>query len=573
MERLVLALTAILALGRVLNAASGDLDASFGTGGRVILTLGERDDWARGLALQEDGKFVVCGYTKDQFGASRFFLIRLAGNGILDPSFNGTGKVLPAAGGPDTDAYAVKVQPDGKIVVVGTVKVGTSTDIALWRFNPDGTPDTTFNGTGSVVTAIGAWADVGSDLELLPGGKILVGGWGGVTGANGDFALLRYDGTGTLDTTFRGTGIVTTPIGTSVDNAFALFVQPDGKIVLAGGAVGGSIFQVGVARYHPDGGLDTSLWNTGKRIVSIAGTTEFAYDVIAQPDGKLVLAGLRRYGSTIEYALIVRLTEGGALDPTFNGNGTVAINFKESTLNSYFNASALALQNNGKILVAGGGLFDGGGGAPLRNAFHLFRFNQNGTFDTTFQGTGWVGTHGNPDSAYGLKMELQKDGKVVMAGLVTVGGYRDLMLVRYQAGPYETWKYDRLGHYNVPDDGNNDSDAFVTLAEYGLVLDPAAYSAGPEGGPHAYAEGTRLRMVFTRDPARNDVTIEAEVADEMAGPWTVVASSVLGAPMSGPGYVGGDSAGAGLKMVEVRDVVNVGDAAHPRRYLRLRVKR
>lgn len=80
-------------------------------------------------------------------------------------------------------------------------------------------------------------------------------------------------------------------------------------------------------------------------------------------------------------------------------------------------------------------------------------------------------------------------------------------------------------------------------------------------------------MVFTRDPARNDVTIEVLAADDLAGPWTPIASSVLGAVTTGAGYYGGDSAGLGLKTVVVRDLYNVDDPSHPRRFLRLRLSR
>ena len=84
-----------------------------------------------------------------------------------------------------------------------------------------------------------------------------------------------------------------------------------------------------------------------------------------------------------------------------------------------------------------------------------------------------------------------------------------------------------------------------------------------------YAEGARLRMLLTRDPARNDVTVEVQAGPALAGPWATVASSAFGAPFTGPGYVGGDSASAGLKTVEVRDIVNMNSAAA--RYLRVKV--
>jgi hypothetical protein len=84
-----------------------------------------------------------------------------------------------------------------------------------------------------------------------------------------------------------------------------------------------------------------------------------------------------------------------------------------------------------------------------------------------------------------------------------------------------------------------------------------------------YGEGRRLRIFVPRNPDHNDVTVEVRAADDLAGPWTTIATSALGAPFSGPGYFGGDSAAPGLKTVEIRDVVNVAD--QPRRFLHVRV--
>lgn len=136
---------------------------------------------------------------------------------------------------------------------------------------------------------------------------------------------------------------------------------------------------------------------------------------------------------------------------------------------------------------------------------------------------------------------------------------------------YSQWKLANFNDLDAPDLGNADNDAYANLAEYGLVLSPAAFSTGPVGERPAYPEGDRLRIIFTRDPARNDVTIEAQAADDLAGPWATIASSVLGAATTGAGYYGGESAGPGLKTVEVRDVFNIGNPAHPHRFLRLQV--
>jgi uncharacterized repeat protein (TIGR03803 family) len=141
------------------------------------------------------------------------------------------------------------------------------------------------------------------------------------------------------------------------------------------------------------------------------------------------------------------------------------------------------------------------------------------------------------------------------------------------ATPFAQWKLAHLGDAAASDVADPDDDGFATLAEYGTNTlpgkpDPAAL---PPPVAFDYAEGRRLRLLLTRDPARNDVTLEVQAASRIAGPWSTIATSTLGAPFSGPGYVGGDDPGPGMKTVEIRDTVNLSGS--PTRFLRLRVTR
>ena len=140
-----------------------------------------------------------------------------------------------------------------------------------------------------------------------------------------------------------------------------------------------------------------------------------------------------------------------------------------------------------------------------------------------------------------------------------------------QPTPLQQWKLTQLGDANAPDSGDPDLDGILTLTEYGLVLSPGTPSQAPAAALFAYPEGKRLHIFVSRDPARNDVTIEVLAADAPSGPWTTVAISELGAPFSGAGYVGGDSTAPGVKTVEVRDTVNVADASQ--RFMRVQVSR
>ena len=139
--------------------------------------------------------------------------------------------------------------------------------------------------------------------------------------------------------------------------------------------------------------------------------------------------------------------------------------------------------------------------------------------------------------------------------------------------PLKRWKLTQLGNANAPDLGDQDGDGLANLTEYGLGLLPKTSDVARLPQPHLfkYDEGWRLRVLFQRNAARSDVTIEVQAADNLTGPWETIASSALGKPTTGPGYVKGDSETAGTKTVEVRDTVNFQDA--PQRFLRFRITR
>ena len=238
----------------------GTLDPSFGSGGKVLTeTGGSFFSQARAVSLQSDGKVVVAGYT---FVGSNpnFFLARYSSDGSIDTAFGTGGFVKSFAG----TAEAVVVQPDGKILVAGTT-APEPTDFALSRYNPDGSDDTSFGVGGKVTTDFFGIDDFGAAIALQPGGKIVVAGSAGHPGRS-DFAMARYNPDGTLDATFGLGGKVTTGFGTSGSEAHAMTLQSDGRIVLAGDAGisnAPDTFDFALARYMPDGGVDASFGNGG----------------------------------------------------------------------------------------------------------------------------------------------------------------------------------------------------------------------------------------------------------------------------------------------------------------------
>ena len=267
--------------------ANGSLDTSFNGTGIVTTSFGTLGTAAAGnsVALQSDGKIVVAGYLAPNnfVPLANLEVVRYNINGSLDTSFNGTGTLGVSIAGDWQAAYGVVLQTDGKIVVAGQCRIAGKYKFGLSRVNPNGTLDTTFNGTGMLTTSIGNGDDRGNSVALQADGKIVVAG-SSYNGSNDDFALVRYNSDGSLDTSFNGTGKVTTDFGGN-EAGRSLVIQNDGKIVVTGGNY------TALARYNTDGSLDTSFNGTGK-VTSPAGSGfTGGYGVALQSDGKIVVAG------------------------------------------------------------------------------------------------------------------------------------------------------------------------------------------------------------------------------------------------------------------------------------------
>src|ERR1051326_5088429 len=379
----------------------GSLDTSFNGTGIVTTPISERYDVGRSVAIQADGKIVEAGQSDNDFA-----VVRYNTDGSLDTSFNGTGKVSTdiSDGGGDL-AYSVAIQGDGKIVVAGYSYIDHAyADFVVVRYNSDGSLDTSFNGTGIVITDISGNHDQAYSVAIQSDGKIVVAGESYI-GSGWDFALARYNTDGSLDTSLNGTGKVTTHIGNSAEPGQSVAIQNDGKIVVAGSTSNGSSTydDFALVRYNSDGSLDTSFNGTGKVTTAIGTFYDDASSVTIQGDGKIVVAGYS-YNVYPDFA-VVRYNNDGSLDTSFNGTGKVTT----AIGSNYDDGYAVAMQSDGKIVVAGdsaGSSYD----------FAIVRYNSDASLDTSFNGTGKATTNfgGHDESAYSVA--TQSDGKIVAAG-------------------------------------------------------------------------------------------------------------------------------------------------------------
>jgi uncharacterized delta-60 repeat protein len=323
---------------------NGTLDTTFGGDGRVTTDFGAGFDSARAVAIQGDGKIVAAGFA-NVTGFFDFALARYNTDGSLDSTFDGDGMVTTDFAGNHDNSFAVAIQGDGKIVAAGSATVTGRPDFALARYNTDGSLDSTFDGDGKVTTDFDGGFD-GADAVAIQGdGKIVAAGSAQVL-FDTDFGLARYNADGTLDTTFDGDGKVTTDIAGDRDDAFAMAIQGDGKIVAAGGANVFGPFDFALARYNTDGSLDSTFDSDGKLTTDFDGSDDDAFGVVIQRDGKIVAAG--RASFTQVFAL-VRYNANGSLDTGFSEDGKVVTDF----FGGSDQAHALAMQRDGKFVAAG----------------------------------------------------------------------------------------------------------------------------------------------------------------------------------------------------------------------------
>ncbi|GAB4483392.1 MAG: hypothetical protein OHK0044_32620 [Burkholderiaceae bacterium] len=397
-------------------AARGDLDPTFGSGGKVTTPIGATDDLAYAVALAPDGRIVVAGASAN--GADYdFALARYNADGSLDTTFGIGGKVVTAIGGSD-HIYAMALAPDGRIVAAGAAYSITGRYVALARYNADGSLDTSFGNGGKVVTAIGGANASAYAVVLAPSGKIVVAG-ASHNGADYDFALARYNTDGTPDTSFGGGGKVVTPIGSSDDGAQALALAPDGRIVVAGYSRGGTGNDFALARYNADGSLDTSFGNGGKIVTAMGTGDAAAYALALAPDGRIVVAGYS-IGADYDFAL-ARYNADGSLDATFGSGGKVV-----TRVGSGDDApKALALAPDGRIVVAGSS------GSGANSDFALARYNADGSLDTSFGNGGKVTIGIGTIASLAYAMALAPDGRIVVAGASFNGAGTDFALARY----------------------------------------------------------------------------------------------------------------------------------------------
>lgn len=441
----------------------GDLDNTFGVNGTLITPVGVSNDKVYSGVIQPDGKIIVAGFSHNGTN-NDFALVRYLTNGSIDGSFANFGKVVTQIGTSHSEAWSALIQNDEKIVVAGYSDNGSDNDFAVVRYNPDGTPDNTFAENGAATLPIGSGEDVARSIACQNDGKIVLAGYS-FNGNDYDFALVRYKTNGFIDNTFGNNGIVTTHIGIKGDYATSILIQSDGKLVASGHSYNGNDYDFALVRYNPDGTPDKSFGINGVVTTPIGSSNDRVYSSVLQNDGKILAAGYTYNGNNDDFAL-VRYNSNGDRDITFGNDGIVVT----SIGNFYDRAFSITIQSDGKIIASG--YAENG----TDDDIVLVRYKPNGDLDNTFGNSGKITTTLETSNERASSVTIQDDGKIVVAGYAVNTDHEDMLIVRYESNGDLDDTFGTNGTKTVNVGNSNDRINSIAIQNDGNIV-AAGYSS------------------------------------------------------------------------------------------------
>ncbi len=329
--------------------APGSPDRSFNAPHGYVMSTHAEGEKDRGveIAVERDGSLIVLGYCNNTVNED-LMIARYTKDGALDPGFGNGGFSYYDGGGNDR-GLGLALQDDGKILATGFTRNGTHRDVLLVRYGLDGTLDATF-GTRGVVTfsSPGSMTDIGFGVACEPDGGIFVAGETS-NATHQDALVIHYTPGGIYDSRFAGTGLFTYG-GTDMDRLFACTIQPDGKILATGSSVVGERDDLLLLRLDHDGTPDETFGDGGAVLYSGKGDNfDYGNWVVLQPDGKILVSGAESVGDAFDLLLLRFMTDGRP-DPTF-GTGGVVHHGDAGGRDEY--GYAHAVQADGKIVVGG----------------------------------------------------------------------------------------------------------------------------------------------------------------------------------------------------------------------------
>ncbi len=409
----------------------GELDPTFNKPKGYLIQSnaagGSSDDFGNAVAIDPKGRIVVAGSSVNNSGGVDLAVWRFNADGSLDVTFNGSGLVTrnsSSTGNASDYGKSIALDLYGKIVVAGSSRLsGGNADMMIWRFNEDGTVDTSFNASGSVRNdnaAGGSGDDIGNAVVIDGQERIVVAGYSKNSSNNFDLVLWRYNPNGTVDTGLNSRGIIvqnSAAGGNGDDIGRALAIDANDRIVVAGSSVNASGFaDMVVLRFKSDGALDTTFNTSGivdLPALSGSNANAVANGIAIDPQGRIVVAGSSENSVGDIDMLAWRIKADGSLDPDFNGDGVVVSN-GAAGINGNDTGNGIALSKDGSIYITGSSVNFGGNKDMV-----IWALNPDGTPIEDFGDYGIFvdnsAAGGNGDDM-GSAIVLNPDGRIVVAG-------------------------------------------------------------------------------------------------------------------------------------------------------------
>lgn len=336
--------------------------------------------------------------------------------GALDTSFSGDGIKTIFTGGATAQAVAIDAQD--RILVAGYT-FGANHDVAIARLRPGGALDGSFSGNGRVRIDLGA-SEHALDIAVAPDGKIVVVGERS-TPQGASWFVIRLGPGGVRDDSFGGDGVLITDFGRPFEHATAVAVQSNGKLLVGGSVSNGTTESWALARYLSGGALDPSFGGDGRVTLSLSSSGEQIQDLVVRSSG--ILAGGYAESDFLPRFAIAKLHFDGSRVAAFGTNGVRLVDLGIGADSAY----GLTVQADGKPVLAGyasqNGLADWG----------VVRLHAGGGLDGSFGGDGVVTTAFTSAYELGASVAIQPDGRILVAGKARgPSGTDDLAVVRYR---------------------------------------------------------------------------------------------------------------------------------------------
>ena len=446
MKKIYLLLSAIFIVVTAVIAQPGTLDVTYGTNGVLLLdpagTDATQPDNIHDVIASPDGSSFACGGSKIN-DVNTGTLYHILANGAPDMNF-GTNGMITLIFGLETYCYDIALQPDGKIVISGTTYVDYNywqSEMFAARFNTDGTPDLTFNGTGRFITAYSIATEDCQALAIQPDGKIVLAGETKINSWSDAF-FCRLNSNGSIDNTFGIAGYSRYSVWNRADIVKGIAILSNGDILAAGGYITTAVIERGfIMKLKPSGVIDANFGNEG--VVIPYNTTTYFWGLAVKGNYMYLTGKVTTSGSNTDI-FTCKLDLDGNLDPSFDSDGMTNLNING---NDFENGMDIQLQPDNKIVISG---MTGSSATADRN-IALVRYNTNGQLDLTFGtgGTGYTETSLGALWEEAVNFNFQPDGKILTCGLtaqqpINIEGF----IARYQNDPFITFNVDMSTAHN-----------------------------------------------------------------------------------------------------------------------------